>query len=86
MVVVDPFLWHREAPPPDGRTAYGVYHQFCRPFLKPHADYCAVLGRERIAGLPAATQRFLGLHARIPSSLAEFYLPGELRPYRPGQW
>lgn len=86
MFLFDPFVWHRERVAEAGTESLSVFQQFCRPFIKPHADYCHVLGSEALGRLPARTRRLLGEHARVPKSMADFYLPEEQRPYRSGQW
>ncbi len=85
-MLMTPFVWHRERHNLSGTDAVSVFVQFARPFIKPHADYIRAIGPDALAQLPERTQRLLGSHSQLPVSIADFYLPADQRPYRPGQW
>ncbi len=86
MLVMSPFLWHRELANSCPSDMAGVFLQLSRPFIKPHADYMRAVDAATLARLPERTRRLLGSYTQLPTSLTEFYLPPEQRPYRPGQW
>jgi ectoine hydroxylase-related dioxygenase (phytanoyl-CoA dioxygenase family) len=85
-MLMTPFVWHREQHNVSGADALSIFAQFARPFIKPHADYVRAIGPEALAQLPERTQRLLGSHSQLPVSFADFYLPADQLPYRPGQW
>jgi ectoine hydroxylase-related dioxygenase (phytanoyl-CoA dioxygenase family) len=86
MFIFNPFVWHRERPSPLGKPTIAAFHQFTRPFIKPHADYCRSIPANVFAALPPRTRRLLGWDSRVPTSMQDFYLPEEERPFRAGQW
>ncbi len=86
MFIFNPFVWHRERPGSADHPTLSVFEQFSRPFIKPHADYCRAVPGEIFSRLSPRTQRLLGWHSRLPTSMEDFYLPEPERPYRAGQW
>jgi ectoine hydroxylase-related dioxygenase (phytanoyl-CoA dioxygenase family) len=85
-MVMTPFVWHREDENLADSEAASIFVQFSRPFIKPHADYMRAIDAATLAQLPERTRRLLGEHSQLPASIADFYLPPDQRPYRPGQW
>ena len=86
MIVMTPFLWHREKPNHTQSAQLYTHHQFSRPFIKQHIDYCRAIEPEVISGLPESTLRLLGWYSRTPANLHEFHLPKNERLYRSGEW
>ena len=86
LTVMNPYLWHRECDNDGEVPRMYVHMQFSRPFIKPHFDAVRVLGEERIRKLSPRLQQLLGLNARLPSSLEEFYVAPEARLYKSDQW
>lgn len=86
LLLMTPFLWHREEENHTGADTVSLFLQFSRPFIKPHADYMRALPPARLEQLPERTRKLLGAHSQLPVSIADFYAPPEQRPYRPGQW
>ena len=86
LTVMNPFLWHRECDNDGSEPRMYVHMQFSRPFIKPHFDAVRALGEERIRKLSPRLQQLLGLNARLPASLEEFYVSPEERLYKSDQW
>jgi ectoine hydroxylase-related dioxygenase (phytanoyl-CoA dioxygenase family) len=84
-VIFDSTLWHRETLNRDRSTRVFLVEEFTRSFIKPHFDYVRALGTDRVRQLPPAIRRLLGWETRLPTSLAEFYLPPDERLYQAGQ-
>ncbi len=57
----------------------------CRAYMRQLFDYPRMLSAADLAALRPEQAQFLGCWVRMPASLAEFHLPAEQRPYRPGQ-
>ena len=53
--------------------------------MRQQFDYPRMLGEVTLSQLSPELQQFLGYHVRMPTSLAEFLLPPDVRPYRAGQ-
>jgi ectoine hydroxylase-related dioxygenase (phytanoyl-CoA dioxygenase family) len=85
-MLMTPFVWHREQQNMSDLPAASIFMQFSRPFIKPHADYLRALDSATLAQLPERTRQFLGSHSQLPTSISDYYLPADQRPYRPGQW
>ena len=85
-MLMTPFVWHREEQNLSDASAASVFVQFSRPFIKPHADYLRAVDSATLAQLPERTRQLLGSYSQLPVSIADYYLPADQRPYRPGQW
>ena len=86
ILVFDSTLWHREVTCQDAvQKSYIVEQQFTKSYIKPHFDFPRALGETRMLALPERTRQLLGWHTRLPTSLAEFYLPDADRLYRADQ-
>ena len=77
--------WHRGGVNTTDRWRHAVTVNVTRSYIRQQFDYPRMMDSETLALLPEDTQRFLGCHVRMPTSLAEFQLPPDQRPYRPGQ-
>lgn len=86
MLVMNPFLWHRELINQTEQTLLNAHLQFTRPFFKQHIDYMGALDSQSLAGLPERSRILLGGYTRVPTRIEDFYLPPNERPYRSGQW
>lgn len=85
VVVFDSTLWHRESLNRRLEPRVFVVEQFTRSYVKPHFDHVRALGEDRVARMPEPLRRLLGWDTRLPTSLAEFYLPADKRLYKSGQ-
>ena len=85
-MLMTPFVWHREEQNSSTTDAASVFVQFSRPFIKPHADYLRAIDSAVWAQLPERTRQLFGSYTQLPTSVLDFYLPADQRPYRPGQW
>jgi ectoine hydroxylase-related dioxygenase (phytanoyl-CoA dioxygenase family) len=77
--------WHRGGINATDAWRHAVTVNVTRSYMRQQFDYPRMMDRQTLASLPEDTQRFLGYHVRMPTSLAEFQLPPDQRPYRPGQ-
>ena len=59
--------------------------QFTKSYLRQQLDYPNALPHELTEALPERTRQLLGFYVRVPSSLAEYYVPPAERLYRAGQ-
>jgi ectoine hydroxylase-related dioxygenase (phytanoyl-CoA dioxygenase family) len=86
MMLMSPFIWHREELNLTYVDAVSMFVQFSRPFIKPHADCVRAIDSATWAQLPERTRQLLGSYSQLPVSVGDYYLPADERPYRPGQW
>jgi ectoine hydroxylase-related dioxygenase (phytanoyl-CoA dioxygenase family) len=86
VMVMTPFVWHREEHNLSDANLASIFVQFSRPFIKPHADYVRAIDPGTWAQLPERTRQLLGAYSQLPVSITDYYLPPDQRPYRPGQW
>ena len=85
IVVFDSNLWHAAGANTTGESRRGLTLAFTRPFMKQQLDYPRALGWDTVAALSPSLQQVLGYHARVPSSLDEWYQPPDRRFYRKEQ-
>lgn len=77
--------WHRGGKNRTGAWRHAVTVNITRSFIRQQFDYPRMIDPRVLATLDQDLQRFLGCHVRMPVSMAEFHLPADQRPYRPGQ-
>ena len=85
-MLMTPFVWHREEQNLTDGDVASMFVQFSRPFIKPHADYVRAIDPTTWRQLPERTRQLLGAYSQLPTSISDYYLPADQRPYRPGQW
>ncbi|MDQ2865171.1 MAG: phytanoyl-CoA dioxygenase family protein [Candidatus Eremiobacteraeota bacterium] len=86
-IVFNARTWHRGGYNGTNRWRHAVTLNVCRSYMRQQfdfprmaVDHCDVLNH-----LGEVGRRFLGFNVRMPSSLAEYHLPAEERPYKPDQ-
>lgn len=67
------------------KTRHSLTINFCRSYMRQRFDFPRLVPKEIIESLGENGQRLLGMNVRMPTSLAEFYLPPEQRLYKPNQ-
>lgn len=77
--------WHRGGINRTASPRHAITLNVCRAFMRQQLDYPRMLGDSIISQLSHDLQQFLGYHVRMPTSMREFLLPPDLRPYRAGQ-
>ena len=85
IVLFDSNVWHCAGENTSGRPRTAMTLSFSRPFYKPQMDYARFLGEDRCRTLSPRLQQLVGLHARVPVNLEEWYRPSANRLYRPDQ-
>ena len=60
----------------------GLPITFSLPYYKQLLDYPRALGYKRISEFNLETQKLLGYHSRVPSSIKEWYAPSNKRMYK----
>lgn len=85
MIVFDSTLWHAAGANVSGKDRLAINHQFTRSWIKQQIDYVRALDEDKIRRLPERTQKLLGYHTRVVTSLDEYYQPEDRRLYRKGQ-
>jgi hypothetical protein len=77
--------WHRGGVNRTPNWRHAVTMNICRSYIRQQFDYPRMLDNLHINGLDEDRRQFLGYYVRMPASMAEFLLPADQRPYRPGQ-
>jgi ectoine hydroxylase-related dioxygenase (phytanoyl-CoA dioxygenase family) len=85
LIVFNARLWHRTGinKSPDWRHAMTL--NACRAFMKQRLDWPRMLPANSIEMLSEQAKRIIGMNSRVPSSLAELFVPEEKRLYKPNQ-
>lgn len=84
-VVFDARTLHRGGHNETQAWRFGLSLQACRAYMRQLFDYPRLMSGIDLGPLSPVHEQFLGCHVRMPTSLAEFDLPPEQRPYRAGQ-
>jgi putative glycosyltransferase len=67
------------------RWRHGLSLHACRPYMRQLFDYPRMMPPDVLARLDAEAQQFLGCWVRMPTSMEEWNMPADQRPYRSGQ-
>ncbi len=85
-IFFDGRLVHRAGENYSSQWRHAVTINFCRPFMRSRFDFPKMLTQlPWVKDLDASARKFLGFDVRMPTSLAEFYLPLKERFYLPNQ-
>jgi hypothetical protein len=84
-LMFNPRSWHRAGMNRTSRWRHGVTVNSCRAFMRQQFDFPRLLEAAGVVIEDEDLRQFLGWHVRMPTSLDEFLLPPDRRPYRPGQ-
>lgn len=85
VVFFDSLVWHAGGENLTELPRRGITIVYTRPFMKQQIDLTKALSPDYIASMPALGKKLIGMDARVPSSLNEFYLPEEDRLYKANQ-
>ena len=77
-------IWHRGGVNTTDKPRRSLTPMFCRPWVKPQFDYCRALAGVQY-DLSDYQEQVIGYHARVPSTLAQWYQPPDRRWYRGDQ-
>ena len=75
LVIFDSTLWHCAGVNNSDRDRLAINHQFTPPYFKQQIDYVKSFEEDEIKMMPQKIQKYLGMDARLPSSLQEYYVP-----------
>ena len=67
------------------RWRHGLSLHACRPYMRQLFDYPRMMPPDVLARLDPEAQQFLGCWVRMPTSMEEWNMPADQRPYRSGQ-
>jgi len=85
-IFFDGRLVHRAGENHTLQWRHAITINFCRPFMRSRFDFPKMLAQAPwVKDMDASARKFLGFDVRMPSSLAEFYLPPSERFYLPDQ-
>ncbi len=84
-IIFNARTWHRGGVNNSERYRHAVTMNACRSYMRQQFDYPRMVSDDMLAQVGECGRRFLGFNVRMPCSLDEYYLPPELRPYKPNQ-
>jgi ectoine hydroxylase-related dioxygenase (phytanoyl-CoA dioxygenase family) len=84
VILFDSRVWHRAGLNRSGGPRRIVTPMYTKPFYKPQFDYCRAL-EETAFLMSDELRQIIGVNARVPATLDEWYQPPERRCYRPNQ-
>lgn len=85
MVIFHGRLVHAAGHNTTERTRHGLTINACRSYMRQRFDFPRLVPQPVIDSLGENGKRLIGMNVRMPTSLAEFYLPPEQRLYKPNQ-
>lgn len=85
IILFDSLVVHSAAPNGSSALRRGLTLCFGRPFMKPQMDWPRFLPVESHAGLTPTARQLLGFHARVPSSVEDYYQPPERWAFKADQ-
>jgi len=77
IILFDSLVVHSAAPNHGTALRRGLTLCFGRPFMKPQMDWPRFLPVETHNGLTPTARQLLGFHARVPSTVEDYYQPPE---------
>lgn len=85
MVVFNARTFHLGGQNRSQRDRHALTLNVCRSYMRQRFDYPRLMPPAIVEQLGETGKRFLGFNVRMPTSLAEYYLPEGERLYKPGQ-
>jgi ectoine hydroxylase-related dioxygenase (phytanoyl-CoA dioxygenase family) len=85
MVVFNARLAHAAGENRSAHARHALTINACRSYMRQRFDFPRLLPQALIERLGTDGRRLIGMNVRMPTSLAEFYLPEDQRLYKPGQ-
>jgi len=78
-------LWHSGGLNMSEKPRHALTMNFCRSYMRQRFDYPRMTPSRDASNLDAMQLQLLGYSVRVPTSLSEYYLPVDERPYKPNQ-
>jgi ectoine hydroxylase-related dioxygenase (phytanoyl-CoA dioxygenase family) len=78
-------LWHRGGLNSTREVRHALTLNICRSFMRQRFDFPRMVPLEIIPKLTTVQKRLLGFQVRMPSSMAEYYVPEDRRLYLSNQ-
>ena len=85
VLVFNSNLWHCAGKNITDLPRRSITPMYCKPFIKQQYDYSRALGYDQVEQYSDWLKQILGYHARVPTSLSEWYQPKEKRMYKSDQ-
>ena len=85
LVVFNARTWHYGGLNTTAVDRHAVTINACRSYMRQRFDYPRMVGNEIGDSLSATQRRLLGFDVRVPTNLAEYYLPADKRLYKSNQ-
>lgn len=85
LIVFNGRTFHRAGVNTTDQWRHALTMNACRSYMKQRFDWVRFIPPAISASLNAQGRRIIGFDTRLPTSLAEFFVPDEQRLYKPGQ-
>ena len=85
IIVLNARMWHAAGNNNTDRFRHALTINLCRPFMKQRMDWVRFIPEKISNELNEQARRIIGFDTRIPTNLAEFFLPEDKRLYKGGQ-
>ena len=85
ILIFNSHVWHRAGKNKTDFPRRSITPMYCKPYIKQQYDYTRALGFENVMHYSNWLKQVLGYHARVPSTLSEWYQPKEKRMYQSDQ-
>lgn len=85
LVVFNARVFHRAGHNATSEWRHALTMNACRSFMKPRMDWVRLIPKPLSDAFGPQARRLVGFDTRLPTSMAEFFLPDEQRLYRPDQ-
>ena len=85
LILFNARTFHRTTTNEGANWRHSMTLNACRPFMKPRIDWVRAIPSEITRSLNEQARRIIGFDTRVPASMDEFYIPQEVRLYKPGQ-
>ncbi len=85
LIVFNGRTFHRAGVNASHQWRHALTMNACRSYMKQRMDWVRFIPPAISASLNTQARRIIGFDTRLPTSLAEFFVPEERRLYKPGQ-
>jgi ectoine hydroxylase-related dioxygenase (phytanoyl-CoA dioxygenase family) len=85
LILFNAKTYHRTCENHSNKWSHSMTLNACRSFMKQRMDWVKFIPKEITDQLNPQARRLIGFDTRIPSSLEEFFVPDDLRLYKPNQ-
>jgi ectoine hydroxylase-related dioxygenase (phytanoyl-CoA dioxygenase family) len=84
-VIFNARTWHMGGANRTETARHAITLNVCRSYMRQRFDYPRLVGAQTLAHIGELGRRFLGFDVRMPTTLAEYYLPEDQRLYKGNQ-